>query len=127
MALTVTGQTLRDGPRNLVRKFTFGGTTGDVTVLSLVDVSAFSATKVKIMRVHANLSGFSAALVWDATANVDALGLIAGETDADFSDVGGLINNAGTGVTGDILLRSDGYTAAAGEDNGHIILWMKKS
>ena len=127
MAITVVGQTIHNGSRNLVRKFTFAGTTGDVTVLSLVDASAFSATNLKIMKIHASLSGFSAALVWDATANVDAVGLAEGETTVDYTDIGGLPNNGGTGVTGDILIRTDGYTAAAGEDNGYIILSMKKS
>jgi len=41
----------------------------------------------------------------------------------DFKPVGGLINNAGTGVTGDILFTTSGHTAG---DSYSIILEMDK-
>jgi len=127
MALTATEQVINNGDRNLTVKYTFNGTTGDVTVLRLVDVSALGATTVRIMRVHAVLTGFSASLIWDADANIDIMGFNEGEADFDYNFAGGLTNNAGTGVTGDILLRSDGYTAAAGEDNSYIYLELRKT
>ena len=129
MAIGATQQIVMNNARNLVLKYTFSGTTGDVTVLKIVDVSALDAdiTSVSIMKVHAAISGFSATLIWDATSNVDAIGIPSVVPVAyDFSRYGGLKNNAGSGVTGDILLSTDGYTAAAGEDNSHIILELHK-
>jgi hypothetical protein len=126
MALTAVEQVILNGPRNVVVKYTFGGTTGDVTALQLVDASDFGVSNLKIKRVKSVLTGFSGALLWDASTDVDALGLVEGEVDHDFTAFGGLTNTKATGYTGDIMLRTDGYTAAAGEDNSYILLELVK-
>jgi len=129
MAATATQQIIANGPRNLVLKYTIAGTTGDTTAGVLVDVSALDSTigaSLKLMTAQAVCTGFSCALAWDATTNID---LIYFPSDADvtqdFSRFGGIPNNAGTGVTGDVVFTTTGYTASG--DGGLIYLWFKKS
>jgi hypothetical protein len=123
MADAVSSQTLVNNERNLVMKFTnTSDGTGESAVLK-VDVSALGATIVKIKRVHYSVAGMVARLLWDATTDVTILDL-QGDGDFDCSSFGGLINNAGTGVTGDILLTTIGHTSG---DSYSIILEMQKS
>lgn len=127
MVNTVTAQTINDGARNLVIKtHIVGDGSGEESDTSLIDISGFNGTfdDVKIMRLQATFRGFSADLHWDATTNVDIKTLPA-EEDHDFCyrQYGGLINNAGTGKTGDILFSTTGLGAG---DEGTIILTMKK-
>lgn len=102
-------QTLIDGPRNLVVKATG---TNNVTAELLIDVSSYvpASTRVRIMKIHYQLdAGMTAVLLWDADSDVTAITLAAGaDGDLDFAKFGGLINNAGTGVTGDIKLTTTG-------------------
>ncbi len=123
---TLTLQTLHDGERNAVIK---GYITGNAVELSnelFVDVSGLSGapSEVRIDKIQANLNGFSGTLLWDATANV-AIVDIAPNDDVDqcYKRYGGLTNNAGAGVTGDVLLSTTGI--AVGE-NGFIILSLVK-
>lgn len=125
MADTVTSQTLVDGPKWCVMKFTnLSDGTGETGVLK-VDVSALTpaATTVSIEKIWYSISGMVVTLLWDATADVRIMDL-SGYDDLDFSDFGGLINNAGAGVTGDILFTTSGATNG---DNYTIILKMRKS
>jgi hypothetical protein len=120
----VTSQTLLDGPKNLVVKLTnTSDGTGESAVLK-VDVSTFSGTpsRVRIKKVHYSVAGMVARLLWDATTDVTILDL-QGDGKFDASDFGGLINNAGTGITGDIMLTTVGHTAG---DSYSIILEMVK-
>ena len=134
MANTITAQTIIDGPRNLVIKtYLVGdGTPAQESDTILVNVSDFvdslgaTLTRVKIMKIEsATAGGWSVQLAWDATTNVPIVN-IAGDVsdfDRDYSSFGGLINNAGTGITGDILWTTTGIGA---NDEGHITLYMKK-
>lgn len=128
MANAITKQTLHDGQRNLVVKCQIvgDGVEGEYADQLLIDMSAYSGppTVLKITRIWAMLNGFSATLEWDATTNVDILSIPDGdEVDQDYKEIGGLANNAGTGVTGDILIDTTGL----GAEEGTIILWMRKS
>lgn len=124
--MAVTLQTLNDGPRNHVVHM---GVALANAAAVVVDVSAMAAgggaisptTEVKVVKVDWSLTGGGATLLWDATANVKFMELAAGEGDHDYRKVGGLINNAGAGKTGDILL-----TNAAGLTDGQITLWCVK-
>lgn len=128
MANTITTQTIVDGAKNLVTKTTIlGDGTGEETATLLIDASTFSGApdKLKIVRIQAYLTGFSVKLLWDATTDVTAIELPAGgDLSMDFEKFGGLINNAGTGVTGDIMFTTVGLGAG---DTGTIVLEMKKS
>lgn len=114
MADAVASQTLVDGLRNVVMKFTnVSDGTGESAVLK-VDVSALSGSPatVKIKKVHFSTSGMAVRVLWDATTDVDAVLLAADQTGClDFTCFGGLTNNAGSGVTGDIRFTTIGHTA----------------
>lgn len=125
MADAVTSQTLIDGPRNVTMKFTnTSDGTGEAAVLK-VDVSALSGapSRVAIKKIHYSISGMVVRLLWDATTDVTVLDL-QGDGHMDLSCFGGLYNNAGAGVTGDILLTTVGHTAG---DSYSLILEMQKS
>jgi hypothetical protein len=125
MADAVSSQTLIDGVRNVVMKFTnTSDGTGEAAVLK-VDVSALNGapSTVKINKIHYSVAGMVARLLWDATADVTIVDL-QGDGHLDCTCFGGLYNNAGAGVTGDILLTTVGHTAG---DSYTIILEMQKS
>ena len=129
MAITVTTQTLVDGDTVMVVKcHLVSGAAADVVAQSLLDVSTFvggsTATRVKILQIQGGGSDFDVELLWDATTDVKILTLPVGEYFYDFRPLGGLINNAGTGVTGDIMFSSRG---AAADSEHTIMLWLRKS
>lgn len=124
MADLVTSQTLLDGPRNVVMKFTnTSDGTGEAAVLK-VDVSALSGapSSVTIKKIHYSVAGMVARLLWDATTDVTIVDL-QGDGHLDCSCFGGLYNNGGAGVTGDILLTTVGHASG---DSYSIILEMTK-
>ena len=134
MAIAATQQIIANGPRNLVLKYTFAGTTGDLAAGILVNVSAFvdsngvalGANSLTLMGVQASLIGFSAALLWEAATDVPLVSIPDGQPlDQDFSKFGGIKDNSTTTSTGDVVITTTGYTAAAGE-GGHIYLWFRK-
>lgn len=124
MADAVTSQTIIDGARNAVMKFTdLSDGTGESAVLK-VDVSALegSPSRVNIQRVHYNVNGMVVTMLWDASTDVPILQL-SGYGTFDFQDFGGLTNNAGAGVTGDISFTTVG---ASSGDSYSIVLEMTK-
>lgn len=124
MADAVATQIIIDGARNTVMKFTnLSDGTGESAVLK-VDVSALQGAPpaVKVEKVHYSVNGMVVTMLWDATTDVRMMEL-AGDGWFDFRDFGGLPNNAGTGVTGDILFTTTGHTAG---DSYSIVLEMAK-
>lgn len=127
MVNTVTKQTLIDGERNLVVKVQISGDgSGEETNTNLIDISTYNLPNAtcKINRIKAMLVGFSMQLIWDADTDVKAQDVRAGENEMDFKKWGGLINNAGVGVTGDILFTTLGLGSG---DEGTITLEMVKN
>tara|TARA_R110000868_G_scaffold187188_5_gene429694 strand:+ start:878 stop:1279 length:402 start_codon:yes stop_codon:yes gene_type:complete len=130
MADAVTSQTVFDGDRKAVMKFTnISDGTGETAALK-VDVSALNPNSfskacdgVTIERVHYSIGGMAVSVLWDATADVPALVLAPGQTTLDFTKIQ-LPNDAGAGKNGDILFTTIG--AAAG-DTYTIMLEMVKS
>jgi hypothetical protein len=129
MANTITSQTLVDGSRNTVVKVTIlADGSGEITNGIIFDASTFvgANTSNKLMRIQYNLNGFDATLYWDASSPVQMMSLNGGfPADQCFDEYGGLINNAGAGKTGDILLTTDGL-ASLSSATGEIILYVKK-
>ena len=122
MADAVTSQTLVSGKRSAVMKFTnLSDGTGESAVKK-VDMSDLGASSLKVTKIHYSVTGMVATLLWDADTDVRMVDL-AGDGCFDFTGFGGLINNAGTGVTGDINLTTTGHTA---NDSYTIILEMVK-
>jgi len=129
MANSITKQTIVDGSRKLVVKVHIEGDgSGEETNLVLIDASSYSpaSTDIKIIGIHSTFQGFTADLAWDATANVPIINIPDYEYNLNGDQIGyfgGLVNNAGTGKTGDILISTTGLGAA---DHGTIILEMTK-
>lgn len=130
MADAVTSQTIFDGERMAVMKFTnVSDGTGESAVLK-VDVSALSPSAfglacdgVTLERVHCSINGMSVNILWDATTDVPAFIAAPGVYTFDFCKIQ-LPNDAGTGKTGDILFTTIGASAG---DTYTIVLEMVKS
>ena len=119
MADAVTSQTILDGDRLVIQKFTnISDGSGESGVLK-VDVSALNpdqfghaCTGVKINKIWAQTQGMGVDILWDATTDV-----IADTVPADvmykmcFSDFGGIPNNSGAGKTGDVLFSTVGASS----------------
>jgi hypothetical protein len=126
MADAVSTQTLLDGERLVIQKFTnISDGTGETGVVK-VDVSTLSpdhlghaCTGVKINKIWATTHGMEVRVLFDATTDTFAW-LVTQNTNylMDFSSFGGISNNAGTGITGDILFT----TADAGAGDMYTIV-----
>jgi len=131
MADAVTSQTIIDGERNCVMKFTNVSDGSGESAVAKVDVSALQAnsagtscSEVRVMRVSHAVVGMSVQMFLDATDNV-LLAELAESSNGhmDFRDFGGLPNNAGSGKTGDILFTTKGHSSG---DTYSITLEMVK-
>lgn len=126
MVNVVDVNTLHDGERNAVFHIRIEGDgSGEESATSLIDISTLKGapSRVKIRAVDGKLTGFSASLLWDATTDELAAEVPAGTSFLDTDMYGGIINNAGAGVTGDINITTVGLGAG---DNGVIILEVRK-
>ena len=138
MADAVTSQTLSDGDKTAVMKFTNISDGSGESSVKKVDVSALTTstrngsacTRVHITQIWYMISGMRIDLEWDASSNVKALILGGGVTleptmgHLDFRSFGGIKNNAGGGITGDIDLTTLHHT---NNDAYTIILELSKS
>ena len=131
MADAVTSQTIADGERNVVMKFTnVSDGSGEAAVVK-VDVSALSSnsrgvacSEVRLMQVRYAVVGMSVQIYFDATANVLLLEIAESSNgNLEFDDFGGIPNNSGSGKTGDILFTTVGHTSG---DTYMIVLEMIK-
>jgi len=126
MADAVTSQTLHDGKRNAVMKFTnISDGTGESAVTK-VDVSALSGAPaaVRIDRIDYDTAGMDVDLLFDATADDLAWSIGADQSSSKcWHTVGGLQNPKSTGWTGDIKLTT---TGAASGDRYSLTLHMVK-
>jgi hypothetical protein len=132
MADAVATQTLFDGERMAIMKFTnISDGTGEAKVTK-VDVSTLipnsfnlACNGVTIVKVHAMTHGLEVDMYWDATTDVFILSVPQNTMySMDLTQFGGLWNNAGAGKNGDIQFST--RDASAG-DNYTIILEMVKS
>ena len=119
MADAVATQTIFDGERKAIQKFTnISDGTGESKVLK-VDVSSLlpnnygiACDKVTITKIHAATTGMSVEIFWDATTDV-LCHTVAPDSNYsfDFEKFGGMPNDAGTGVTGDVLFSTVGASS----------------
>lgn len=130
MADAVTSQTIQDGDRIAVLKFTnISDGTGEAAVLK-VDVSTLqtesgtgkTCTGVTIQQVWYDCSGMTVDMLWDATADV-VCWTLSGFGFFDFRQAGPLTNNAGAGKTGDIMFTTTGHTSG---DRYTVMLTVRK-
>ena len=121
MADAVASQTILDGERLFIAKFTnISDGTGETGVVK-IDVSTLSPNAagnacngVKINKIFATTHGMEVRILWDATTDVFAW-MIPQNSNylMDLSSFGGIPNNAGAGKTGDVLFTT--ADASAGD------------
>ena len=114
MADAVASQTLLDGERLFIAKFTnISDGTGESAVVK-IDVSTLNPNAfnlacngVKINKIWSTTHGMEVRILWDATTDVFAWQIPQNSNYLmDFSSFGGLQNNGGAGVTGDVLFTT---------------------
>jgi len=119
MADAVTSQTILDGERLFIAKFTnISDGTGETAVLK-IDVSTLAPNSfnlacngVKINKIYGSTHGMQVRILFDATTDQFAWQLPQNSNYLmDFSSFGGIPNNAGAGVTGDVLFTTSDQTA----------------
>jgi|TARA_R100000479_G_scaffold15052_1_gene5818 hypothetical protein len=132
MADAVTSQTLVDGQQTAVLKFTNVSDGTGESAVKKVDVSALATnsagatcTRATIEKIWWQCNGMKVKILFDAST--DAFCIELGENQSghhDYSSFGGLSNNAGSGVTGDIMFTTVGHSSA---DTYTIIMQVRKS
>ena len=119
MADVVASQTLFDGERLFIGKFTnISDGTGETAVVkinpSTLSVNAFgrACNGVKINKIWSTTHGMEVRILWDATTDLFTW-LVPQNTNylMDFSSFGGLQNNAGTGSNGNVLFTTADMSA----------------
>ena len=131
MADAVTSQTIIDGERNCIMKFTNVSDGTGESAVAKVDVSALSSnsagtacSEVRVLRISHAIVGMSVQLFLNATSNVLLMELAESSNGhMDFTVFGGLPNNAGSGKNGDILFTTKGHSSG---DTYSITLEMVK-
>ena len=132
MADAVASQTLIDGERVAIMKFTnLSDGTGESKVIK-VNASALGASAsglacngVTITKIHASTHGMEVQIYWDATTDVFCWGVPQNSQYTwDWEKIGGLTNNAGAGKTGNVLFST---ADATNGDFYTIVLEMVKS
>ena len=127
MADTVTSQTIQDGERVAILKFTNESDGTGESSVKKVDVSALTTnskgetcTGVSIARIYWATRGMGVDIEFDASTNVLAIPLPADSTGDEYYDdvFTGIPNNAGSGKTGDI----DFTTVSASSGNTYSII-----
>ena len=132
MADAVTSQTIQDGQKTAVLKFTNVSDGTGESAVKKVDVSALEAnhagkacTSVSVARIYWATRGMGVNLEFDASTNVLLTGLPADSTGDEYYDLfSGIPNNAGSGVTGDIDFTTVGHSSG---DTYSIILVLNKN
>ena len=128
MADTVTSQTLKDSASTWAVKLTnISDGTGEAGVVkvsanTLVASSGGSTQRLSINRLFWNVSRGTSSLqdprvtlAWRGTSNTTIVTLSgSGYWDLTTGGQAPLINNAGAGANGDILLTTTGFTASSG-------------
>lgn len=132
MADTVTSQTLLDGERLIIMKFTNQSDgTGEAAVNKIVpanlavNAQGKACTDLKLNRIWAATTGMAVNLLWDATADVLAWTIPQDRIyRMEFGDyLGGIPNNSGAGKTGNLAFSTVG--ASAGDSYSIIVECIK--
>lgn len=132
MADAVTSQTLLDGERLAIMKFTnISDGTGEtaVTKVNVANLaksnSGQSCTAVTVTKITSVCHGMEVRMYWDATTDVPFfLSTVNTNYENDFSKMGGITNNAGAGKNGNIVFSTADQTAG---DTYTVVLEMVKS
>lgn len=120
MADTVSSQTIANGPRNLIMKFTNESDgTGESAVKKVDAQSATFANQgivpgihLKVARIIYNVQGGSLRVLWDASVDTD-MAILSYAGTMDYSYFGGLPNPNNSGATGNILFTTVGFASGS--------------
>ena len=132
MADTVTSQTIQDGERKAVLKFTNISDGSGESAVKKVDVSALASnssgtacTEVAVSKIWWQCVGMGVALLNDATTDTLIIGLSPDSNGMhDYSSFSGIPNDSGSGKTGDIMFTTIG---ASNGDTYTVILELLKT
>jgi len=132
MADAVTSQTIQDGERKAVLKFTNISDGSGEAAVKKIDVSALSAnsagaacTEVAVAKIWWQCVGMGVELLNDADADTLIIGLSPDSNGYhDYSDFSGIPNNSGDGKTGDVMFTTIG---ASNTDTYTVIIEVLKS
>jgi len=132
MADAVTSQTLIDGERLAIMKFTnISDGTGEtaVTKVNVANLansgSGKACTGVIVNKITSVCHGMEVRMYWDASTDVPFfMSTINTNYENDFSSIGGITNNSGTGKNGNIVFSTS--DASAG-DTYTVVLEMIKT
>ena len=132
MADTVTSQTIQDGERKAVLKFTNISDGSGESAVKKVDVSALASnssgtacTEVAVSKIWWQCVGMGVELLNDATTDTLIIGLSPDSNGMhDYSSVSGIPNDSGSGKTGDIMFTTIG---ASNGDTYTVILELLKT
>lgn len=136
MTDAVTSQTLFDDGGHVIVHFTNVSDGSGESAATKVDASALvggaSTTRYAVERIKWATVGMGFNLLWDAATDVLfwTCGNTTSQGDIDYTKGGtgpggpGILNNAGTGVNGDILLTTVGHTSG---DSYVVTLWLRKT
>lgn len=114
MADTVTTQTILNGPRHLIMKFTnFSDATGESGVTKVS--TAVSTIHMKIARIEFAITNGSVRVQWNATSSTDAV-ILNGFGTLDYSYFGGLPNPNNAGADGALKFTTVGFAANSSYD-----------
>ena len=132
MADTVTSQTIQDGERKAVLKFTNISDGSGESAVKKVDVSALTSnssgtacTEVAVSKIWWQCVGMGVELLNDATTDTLIIGLSPDSNGMhDYSSFSGIPNDSGSGKTGDIMFTTIG---ASNGDTYTVILELLKT
>lgn len=111
--MPITAQTVHDGRKKAVMRFTYTGTEA-LTATTIVDVSSLGSMRfgqavdrVSIEEIHYEMRNIAANVLWDSTTDQLAIPLPHNEIGhIEYWRTGPLKNPEATGVTGDINLTT---------------------
>jgi hypothetical protein len=132
MADAVTSQTIQDGERKAVLKFTNISDGSGEAAVKKIDVSALSAnsagaacTEVAVAKIWWQCVGMGVELLNDASTDTLIIGLSPDSNGFhDYSDFSVIPNDAGDGKTGDVMFTTIG---ASNTDTYTVIIEVLKS
>lgn len=119
MADAVTSQTILDGERLFIAKFTnISDGTGE-TAVTKIDVTTLASNSfglacngVKLNKIYGTTHGMEVRILWDATTDQFAWQIPQNSNYLmDLSSFGGIPNNAGAGKNGNVLFTTSDQTA----------------
>jgi len=119
MADAVTSQTIQDGERKAILKFTNISDGSGEAAVTKIDVSELTAsnagracTEVTVSKIWWQCVGMGVSLLNDATADTLIIGLSPDSNGYhDYSEFSGIPNNAGDGKTGDVQFTTIGASS----------------